>query len=191
MQNYQQWEFRAFELHSFVPLNMLMPNFVALFVASRMTLSKSCCISKGDPSPNLLFSEQNWNFVPNFFGHTDTCHTAFQNLGYSLITGIGQANQKARNAITGVWVYTNWCPTKLLHGWISRWRGNRIFPDSGGKLNSVLLVHDAPDFILQYVEFSSIIWKIIPVLNTKLYQFSFNISELMSWTNDGFCFPLL
>ena len=52
----------------------------------------------------------------------------------------------------------------------------KFFSDSeGGKLNSVLLVHDTPmRFILQYIEFSILILRNVPVVNTKLYQFSFH-----------------
>ena len=87
LQNYQQRELRAFELHTFIPiLNMFMPNFVAFFVASGMALLKSCCISEGDTSSNLLFLAtfpgQNLNFAAKFCSHTDTWRTAFQNVSY-------------------------------------------------------------------------------------------------------------
>ena len=63
--------YELFNFHSFIPLNMFNPKFVAFFVASETVLSKSCCISEGDTSPNLSFSaillEQNLNLTPKCF----------------------------------------------------------------------------------------------------------------------------
>ena len=70
-----------FEHHSYVTLNMFMPNFMAFLVASGTALSKSCCFSEVDTSPNLLFQPFCRTKLKlcanNFFGHTDTCHTAY------------------------------------------------------------------------------------------------------------------
>ena len=56
------------------------------------------------------------------------------------------------------------------------------FSGAGRKAKLSVLVHDTPmRFILQYVEFSSLIWSITPVVKTKLNQFSLYIVPSVNW----------
>ena len=46
------------KLNGYVPLNSLIPNFMAFFVVTGMGLSLISCISSVESSPNLLFFNQ-------------------------------------------------------------------------------------------------------------------------------------
>ena len=47
----------SYKANRYVPLNNLIPNFVALFVFTETVLSVISCISSADSSPNLFFNQ--------------------------------------------------------------------------------------------------------------------------------------
>ena len=71
------------KLNGYIPLNNLIPNFVAFVVVSGTALSTICCISCVDSSPNLPFSSIFFFFVDELWLHgkkfmrSDICRILF------------------------------------------------------------------------------------------------------------------
>ena len=69
------------KLNGYIPLNNLIPNFVAFVVVSGTALSTISCISCVDSSPNLPFSsiffvDETWLHGKNFI-RSDICRIHF------------------------------------------------------------------------------------------------------------------